>query len=40
MRDENGQWHIVNIYDHDRVDHLVVQTWALGISTIEGICPR
>ncbi|MGH8319225.1 MAG: hypothetical protein ACREUL_14820 [Steroidobacteraceae bacterium] len=40
VRDEAGQWHIVNIYDHQRVDHLVVQTWTLGISTIEGICPR
>jgi hypothetical protein len=40
VRDERGQWHIVNIYDHRWVDHLVVQTWKLGISTIEGICPR
>jgi hypothetical protein len=40
VRDERGQWHIVNVYDHKRVDHLVVQTWRLGISTIEGICPR
>jgi hypothetical protein len=40
VRDDGGQWHIVNIYDHKQVDHLVVQTWTLGISTIEGICPR
>lgn len=40
VRDERGQWHIVNIYDHRWVDHLIVQTWKLGISTIEGICPR
>jgi hypothetical protein len=40
VRDEKGQWHVVNIYDHKRVNHLVVQTWTLGISTIEGICPR
>lgn len=38
-RDDKGQWHIVNIYDHKWVEHLVVQTWKLGISTIEGICP-
>jgi hypothetical protein len=40
VRDERGQWHIVNVYDHKWVDHLVVQTWKLGISTIDGICPR
>lgn len=40
VRDERGQWHIVNIYDHKWVDHLVVQTSSLGISTIDGICPR
>ena len=40
VRDETGQWHIVNIYDHKSVNHLVVQTSTLGISTIEGICPR
>jgi hypothetical protein len=39
MRDESGQWHIVNIYDHKWVDHLVIKTRTLGISTIEGICP-
>jgi hypothetical protein len=39
-RDDKGQWHLVNIYDHKWVDHLVVQTWKLGISTIAGICPR
>ena len=40
VRDETGQWHVVNIYDHKWVDHLVVQTSSRGISTIEGICPR
>jgi hypothetical protein len=40
VRDDRGQWHIVNVYDHKWVDHLVVQTWRLGISTIEGVCPR
>lgn len=40
VRDEGGQWHIVNIYEHKPVDHLFVQTWALGVATIEGICPR
>lgn len=40
VRDERGRWHIVNSYDHRRVTQLVVRTWALGISTIEGICPR
>lgn len=40
VRDQRGQWHIVNIYDHERVDHLVVETWTFGISTIGGICPR
>jgi hypothetical protein len=40
VRDERGQWRIVNIYDHKRVNHLVIKAWRLGISTIEGICPR
>jgi hypothetical protein len=40
VRDESGQWHILNVYDHKPVDHLVVRTWRLGISTIEGICPH
>jgi hypothetical protein len=40
VRDESGQWHLVNIYDHKWVDHLVLKTRALGISTIQGICPR
>lgn len=40
VRDEKGQWHMVNVYDHRWVNHLVVQTSILGISTIEGICPR
>jgi hypothetical protein len=40
VRDESGRWHIVNAYDHKWVTQLVVKTRALGISTIEGICPR
>jgi len=40
VRDQKGQWHIVNVYEHRQVDHLIVQTWRLGISKIEGICPR
>jgi hypothetical protein len=40
VRDEKGQWHLVNSYDHRWVSHLVVETWPLGISTIGGICPR
>jgi hypothetical protein len=40
VRDEAGQWHIMNVYDHQPVDHLVIRTWRLGISTIEGICPH
>jgi hypothetical protein len=39
VRDQSGQWHIVNIYDRQWVNHLVVKTWALGISTVQGICP-
>ena len=39
-RDASGQWHIVNIYEHEWVDHLVIKTRPVGISTIQGICPR
>jgi hypothetical protein len=39
-RDESGQWHIVNLYDNKWVNQLVVQTSRLGISRIEGVCPR
>ena len=39
-RDRNGQWHIMNNYEHRQVDHLFVKTRLFGISTIEGICPR
>jgi len=39
-RDVSGQWHIVNIYEHKWVDRLVIKTRPLGISTIQGICPR
>jgi hypothetical protein len=40
VRDENGRWHIVNVYNHKWVSQLVVKTRAWGISTIQGICPR
>jgi len=40
VRDASGEWHIVNAYDHRWVDHLIVKTRALGIATIQGICPR
>lgn len=40
VRDQNGQWHIVNNYEHKQVDHLYVRTRMFGISTIQGICPR
>ena len=38
-RDAGGQWHILDIYEHKWVDHLVIKTRPLGISTIQGICP-
>ena len=38
-RDVSGQWHILDIYEHKWVDHLVIKTRPLGISTIQGICP-
>ena len=38
-RDASGQWHILDIYEHKWVDHLVIKTRPLGISTIQGICP-
>jgi hypothetical protein len=40
VRDESGQWHIVNAYDHRWVSHLIVETRTLGISTIQGTCSR
>lgn len=39
VRDGGGQWHLVNVYDHTRVEHLVIRTRRLGIATIQGICP-
>jgi hypothetical protein len=39
VRDGRGQWHLMNIYDHRRVDHLVIRTRRLGIATIQGVCP-
>src|SRR5262249_39745672 len=38
-RDASGQWHILDIYEHKWVDHLVIKTRPLGIATIQGICP-
>lgn len=38
-RDAGGQWHILDVYEHKWVDHLVIRTRPLGISTIQGICP-
>ena len=40
VRDQSGQWHIVNNYEHKLVDHLFVKTRVFGISTIQGICPH
>ncbi len=38
-RDASGRWHILDIYENKWVDHLVIKTRPLGISTIQGICP-
>ena len=40
QRDAGGRGHIVDIYEHRWVDHLVIKTRPLGISTIQGICPN
>lgn len=40
VRDQRGQWHIVNGYAHKQVEHLFVKTRTFGISTIQGICPQ
>lgn len=39
VRDGRRQWHLVNIYDHTWVEHLVIRTRRVGIATIQGICP-
>lgn len=33
------QWQLVNAYDGQPVEHIEVQTWALGISTLANVCP-
>lgn len=32
-------WQLVNAYNGRPIDHIEVQTWALGISTIANVCP-
>lgn len=39
VRDARGQWHLVNVYDHTWVEHLLIRTRRFGIATIQGICP-
>ncbi len=34
-----GQWQLVNAYTGNPVDHIEVQTWMLGISTLTNVCP-
>lgn len=34
-----SQWDLVNAYTHGSVGHIHVKTWALGISTLENVCP-
>lgn len=36
---EPDQWRLVNAYDWSTVAHIHVKTWALGISTLENLCP-
>ena len=38
-RDPQGQWHLINAYTREPVTQLRITTWALGISSIVGICP-
>jgi hypothetical protein len=33
------QWQLINAYDGQPVDHIKVETWALGISTLANVCP-
>lgn len=32
-------WHLLNAYTNGEVAHIHVKTWALGISTLENVCP-
>lgn len=32
-------WQLVNAYTNGKVAHIHVKTWALGISTLENVCP-
>jgi len=38
-RDENGAWRILNSETNRHVDEFFVQTHAMGITNIKGICP-
>lgn len=33
------QWQLVNAYNSAKVRHIRVKTWALGIATLENVCP-
>jgi len=33
------KWQLVNSYNNKPIEHIEVQTWALGISTIGNVCP-
>ncbi|MGH8191111.1 MAG: hypothetical protein ACREP2_06665 [Rhodanobacteraceae bacterium] len=33
------QWQLINAYTHGKIRHIHVKTWALGISTLENVCP-
>ncbi|MGH8153063.1 MAG: hypothetical protein ACREPF_10085 [Rhodanobacteraceae bacterium] len=32
-------WQLVNAYTDGKIEHIHVKTWALGISTLENVCP-
>ncbi|HEX7326047.1 MAG TPA: hypothetical protein VF292_11950 [Rhodanobacteraceae bacterium] len=34
-----GDWQLINAYNHNKIAHIHVKTWALGISTLENVCP-
>lgn len=40
VRDSEGHWRLLSALDGRRVRHLIIRTWLLGISTIQGICAR
>lgn len=39
LRLSGTNWYIENAYTGRRVDRMHIRTWALGIRTLEGICP-